>query len=86
MSSLCFPEDEAARNELSAQLVNVDHPAESDQTDVGVVGKSGQASVQRLFQGGQVILFDAGIHHKEEYRRHQVRSLQSGEGRSDCQQ
>ena len=63
------PEDEALGDALAAQLVNLNHLAEGDQPDEGILGQQGEGHLKGLFERTQLILVHAGVDHVEEDRR-----------------
>lgn len=71
------PEHVALSDALAAQLVDLDHAAKCDEAHQGVGWQQAEGHLQRLLQGLQVLLFQTGVHHIEEYQRSRRAALRS---------
>lgn len=73
------PENVALGDALAAQLVDLHHAAEGDETHQGRGGQERQRHLQGLLQGLQVLVLHAGVHHVEEDQRHLGTTLRTGD-------
>ena len=55
---------------LTAELVDLDHASEGDESDQRGGGQQRQGHLQRLLQSLQVLVLHAGVHHVQEDQRH----------------
>lgn len=64
------PEDIALGDPLTAQLVNLNHPAEGDESDQSGGRQQGKGHLQRLLEGLEVLILHTGVHHIQEDQWH----------------
>lgn len=69
------PEHVALGNPFTAQLMNLDHPAKSDEPHQGIRRQQAQGHLQGLLQGLQILLFQARVHNIQEDQRRLWTSL-----------
>lgn len=70
------PEHVALGDALAAELVNLNHASKCDEANQGVGRQQAKGHLQGLFEGLEVLFFQACVHHIQEDQRSRWSTLQ----------